>query len=243
MQIGIKIYPKDMDYAKRIAEYCDFFEVMAVPDSDFRPLKTLRKPFTIHTIHSRWGFNPADPEKHELNSLAVETAKSAADMLNAENIVIHPGYAESKKCSIKSSIRFIRPLDSRFIVENMPAQNSYGKKNMGCSISEMKKIMKQARKGMCLDFPHAAEYAHKNRIYYIDFIRKMMKLKPRYFHISDTRIQNKRDLHLHLKEGNLKLWYFEKLIPKESRLLIETAHDFREQHRDILLLKEHAKQP
>ena len=66
----------------------------------------------------------------------------------------------------------------------------------------------------------------------------LLKLKPNYFHISDTKIQNRRDLHLHLKEGNLKFWYFEKIIPEKSRLLIETSHDFRKQHKDIKILRE-----
>ena len=239
MEIGIKIYPEDIDYAKRIEKYCDFFEVMAVPDSDFRHLKRLKNPITIHAIHSRWGFNPADPEKHELNSLGVEAANNAADILDSDTIVIHPGYIESRRCSLKNVISFIKPLGSRFIVENMPAKNCYGMKNIGGSLREMKTILNKTKKRMCLDFPHAAEYAHKNHIYYIDFIKRLMKLNPSYFHISDTRIQNKKDLHLHLKEGNLKLWYFENIIPKDSRLLIETAHDFRKQHDEILFLKHH----
>jgi endonuclease IV len=241
MEIGIKIYPEDLSYAKRISRYCNFFEVMAVPESNFRSLKSIKKPFTIHTIHSHWGFNPANPEKHELNSLAVDTAKKAADILDADTIVVHPGYLESDRCSLKSAIRFIKAIDSRFIVENMPAQNGFGIPNIGGKLKEMKNILKKTKKSMCLDFPHAAEYAHKNHIYYLDFIRKMMNLKPRYFHISDTRIQNKRDLHLHMKEGNLKLKYFEKIVPKDSRLLIETAHEFRKQHNDILFLKQHAE--
>ncbi|MBU2561314.1 MAG: sugar phosphate isomerase/epimerase [Nanoarchaeota archaeon] len=238
MDIGIKIYPEDLEYAKRIAKYCDFFEVTAIPKSNFRALKAIKRPFTVHTIHSHWGFNPADPAKKDtINRVGVETAKKAADILGAETIVVHPGYLEDKTCSIKHTISFIKRIDSRFVVENMPALGPGGKR-IGGSLSEMRSILRDTRKSMCLDFPHAAEYAHHHGLDYIQFIKRLMALKPRYFHISDTRIQNRKDLHLHMKEGNLRLWYFEKLIPKGGRLLIETAHEFRKQHRDIALLRE-----
>jgi endonuclease IV len=239
MEIGIKIFPEDLNYAKRIARYCDFFEVMAIPRSNFRALKAIGKPFTIHTIHGDFSFNPADPEKSKINKLGVETAVKAADILNADKIVIHPGRSETDKCNLDHTISLISKLDSRFIVENMPAFTR-GIPHVGGSLQEIKKILKKTKKGMCLDFAHAAEFAHHNHIYYIDFIKKMMKLKPRYFHISDTKIQTKRDMHLHLKEGNLKLWYFEKITPKNSRVLIETRHEFRKQHNDITFLRENS---
>ncbi|MBN1543836.1 TIM barrel protein [Candidatus Woesearchaeota archaeon] len=238
MQIGIKIYPEDLNYARRIAKYCDFFEVTAIPRSNFRALKVIKRPFTVHAIHSQWGFNAADPEKKDtINRAGVETAARAADILGADTIVVHPGYLENGSCSIKHAISFIKRLDSRFVVENMPALGPGGRRIGGC-FAEMRRILKETGKGMCLDFPHAAEYAHYHGMYYIPFIKRLMTLKPRYFHISDTRIQNRKDLHLHLKEGNLRLWYFEKLIPKGGRLLIETAHEFRKQHRDIEFLRE-----
>jgi endonuclease IV len=237
MEIGIKLFPQDLNYAKRIAKYCDFFEVMAIPRSNFRAFKCLKKPFTIHTIHHHWGFNAADPEQEKTNILGAETAAKAADILGADNIVVHPGHIAHEKCSIKHTISFIKNLDSRFIVENMPAQTR-GLPHVGGSQAEIKRILKRTKKGMCLDFAHAAEYAYQNGMPYIDFIKKMLKLKPRHFHISDTRLRTKKDMHLHLKEGNLKFWYFEKIIPKDSGIIIETAHEFRKQHHDIDLLRQ-----
>ncbi|MBW2971850.1 sugar phosphate isomerase/epimerase, partial [Candidatus Woesearchaeota archaeon] len=239
MEIGIKIFPEDLAYAKKIVRYADFIEVTAIPGSNFRALKCLKKPFTIHTIHSRWGFNSADPEKKlTINRKGIETAKKAADILDADTIIIHPGYIEDRDCSLKQAISVIRPLDRRFIVENMPKYTK-GRLHVGASLQQIKRIRQGTGKGMCLDFPHAAEYAHQSGIYYIDFIKKLLELKPRYYHISDTRIQNKKDLHLHLKDGNLRIKYLESIIPEpdRSRLLIETSHDFMKQHRDITLLR------
>lgn len=240
MKIGVKIFPEDLAYAKRIARYCDFFEVMAVPESNFRALKALGRPFTIHTIHSRWGFNPADPDKKKINILGVETAKKAADILHADTIVVHPGELETDKCSIENSIRLLSRLDSRFIVENMPAFSGCFP-HVGGSIEDILRIREKTKKGMCLDFPHAAEFAHQNHIYYIDFVKQLLSIKPRYFHISDTRLQDRKDLHLHLKEGNLRFWYFEKILPKDARIALETAHEFRKQHRDISLLRKNSR--
>jgi endonuclease IV len=236
MKIGVKIFPEDLAYAKRIARYCDFFEVMAVPESNFRALKALGRPFTIHTIHSRWGFNPADPDKVKMNILGVETAKKAAEILHADTIVVHPGELETDKCSIENSIHFLSKLDSRFIVENMPA-SSGGLPHVGGSVEDILRIREKTRKGMCLDFPHAAEFAHQNHVYYIDFVKQLLSLKPRYFHISDTKIGTKTDMHLHLKEGDLNLNHFIDILPKDARIALETAHDFMKQHRDIALLR------
>lgn len=239
MDIGIKIFPEDLEYAKRIANYCDFFEVMAVPKSDFSAMKALGKPFTIHTIHSHWGFNPTNPVKRKLNLLGVYTAARAADILRADVIVVHPGQIESAKCSLKHAVSFISKLDSRFVVENMPATVKE-MSHVGCDIADLQQLTRRPKKRVCLDFPHAAEYARSRGLDYRVFVKSLMdEFSPRYFHISDTRIQNRTDMHLHLKEGNLRLWYFEKIMPKNSRLLIETAHEFRKQHRDILLLKNH----
>ena len=239
MEIGIKIFPEDLNYAKRIARYCDFFEVMAIPRSNFRSLKCLGKPFTIHTIHGNFGFNPADPEKDRKNRLGVETAAKAADILDADKIVVHPGWKENGRCSIENSISFISKLDSRFIVENMPALKK-GAPHFGGSIHEIKRILNKTGKGMCLDFAHAAEFAYNYHMDYIKFIKSMMKLKPMYFHISDTKIRTKKDMHLHLREGTLKILYLESIIPENSRLLIETAHEFRKQHKDISFLRENS---
>jgi endonuclease IV len=237
MEIGIKIFPEDLAYAKRIAKYCDFFEVMAIPKSDFRSLKQLGRPFTIHTIHSHWGFNPADPAKIKLNRMAVDTAARAADILSADLIVVHPGQIESDVCSLDRAVSFISGLDSRFVVENMPA-TVHDMTHVGRDIGELNLLTSRPKRNICLDFPHAAEYAHTKGMDYKDFIRSLMeKFSPDYFHISDTRINDRLDLHLHLKEGDLKLWYFGKIVPKRSRLLIETAHEFRKQHRDILLMR------
>jgi len=241
MQIGIKIYPEDITYAKKIAPYADFFEVMAIPGSNFRKLKALKKPFTIHTIHYHWGFNAADLVKAaEINKLGVDTATHAADILDADTIVIHPGRLNNEHCSLKQSIRFLKRLDSRFLIENVPSQLK-GEQSLrvGQSIIELKRVLKETRKGFCLDFAHAAEHAHMNGMYYVNYIKKLLKLRPRYFHISDTRIRTKKDLHLHLKEGDLRLDYLTDLIPdpENSRILIETSHDFRKQHRDIRILR------
>ncbi|MFH1063454.1 MAG: TIM barrel protein [Candidatus Woesearchaeota archaeon] len=238
MEIGLKIYPEDLDYAKKLARYCDFFEVTAIPGSDFRKLKLLGKPFTIHTIHSKWGFNTANPEKEStINRKGISVAEDAADILDADTIVVHPGYLESAGCSITTTIKTIRRLDKRFAVENLPPSTK-GFVHVGCSLKELHKILSATKKRLCLDFPHAAEFAYQNGLDYTHFIKRLMRFSPEYFHISDTNIQDKRDLHLHLKEGDLRLDYFKDILPKDARVVLETAHEFRKQHKDIQVLRD-----
>jgi endonuclease IV len=237
MKIGVKIFPEDFEYAKKVAKYCDFFELMAIPGSDFKKIKELDKPFTIHCIHSRWGFNPADPAKKEINAKGAKAASEAADILGADVIVIHPGYLETGDCSIDNAVSFLSALDSRFIIENMPEKEE-SHPHLGNSFDAISSMLKKTNKGICLDFAHAAAYAKFHGIDHINFIKKLTRFKPKYFHISDTRIETGEDLHLHLKEGDLKLLAIAKLIPKDSRILIETNQELKKQHQDILLLRE-----
>lgn len=236
MDIGIKIFPQDLAYAKRISRYCDFFEVMAIHGKDFRHLKAIGKPMTIHMMHARWGVNLADPKKARINRIAADTARKAADILSADTIVVHPGIIENSKCSVDDSINFIRGLDSRFIIENMPKMVG-SCPVVGGSFEELRMMLKKTKKCMCLDFPHAAIYARCSGLEYILFIKKLLGLKPGYFHISDTRINDKKDMHLHLKEGDMNIRYLESLLPKDSRIAIENNHEFIRQHRDIDFLR------
>lgn len=236
MEIGIKIFPENFSYAKRIAKHCDFLEVMAIPGSNFRRLKKLDLPFTIHNIHNRWGVNLADPKKSAVNRKGIEASTRAARILGADTIVIHPGFLEHRGCSLQNTIKQVSKLDSRFIVENVCATVK-GFPHVGASYTDLKRITGPTKKSICLDFPHAAEYASSRGIDYIRFIKRLLGLKPCYFHISDTKVETKKDMHLHLKEGNLDISYLENLVPDDSRVLIETAHDFRKQHDDIRILR------
>jgi endonuclease IV len=236
MEIGIKIFPSDVAYGKKIAKYCDFLEVMAIPGTDFKKLRCFSKPMTIHTIHARWGVNLADSKKNKVNRLAVSTAIKAADILDAETIVIHPGQIENSYCDVDNAIKIISGLDSRFVIENMPHMAG-SPPYVGGSYDELKMILREAKKSMCLDFPHAAIFALNNGLDYKRFIGKLMSLRPRYFHISDTRIKDRKDMHLHLKEGDLDLSYIEDILPDKCRVAIEDSHDFRKQHKDIEILR------
>ncbi len=237
MEIGIKIFPEDFNYARRIKRYCDFLEIMAIPGSNFRKLKQLDIPFTIHNIHNRWGFNLADPKKARINRKGIEASIRAARILKADTIVVHPGFRENKGCSVQSTVKQVSKLDNRFIVENVPALVR-GFPHVGASYRDLKRIVSPTKKSICLDFPHAAEYAASRGIDYISFIKRLLRFRPKYFHISDTKIETKKDLHMHLREGNLKIGYLEKLVPDNSRVLLETAHEFRKQHQDIDILRE-----
>jgi len=236
MDIGVKTYPQNWRYVSRLSRYCDFFEIMAVPDKDYSIFNDIDKPFTIHAIHSHWGVNLADPKKRKINLLAVKSADKAARALGADTIVIHPGHIENGMCSEAHSVRFLKKLDSRFIVENMP-QLKGGKAHVGSSFDELQRILDETGKRFCLDFAHASEYAYAHDMDYARFVKRLMLLKPKYFHVSDTRIGQGVDMHLHLGDGNLKLGYFLSLVPKRCQMVIENSHDFHKKLKDIEILR------
>jgi len=236
MKVGIKIYPQDLEYAKKIAKYCDFFEVTAIPGSDFRSLKKLGKEFTIHNIHHDWDANPANPSRKKLNAAGIAAAKEAADILGADSIVIHCGHIEDDGCSVESVLDTFSLLDSRFIIENVPAFTGRFK-SIGGDFEEMNHILDKTGKKLCLDIAHAAAFALYDDMDYLGYIKKMLTLKPSYFHMSDTKVESKIDMHLHLKEGNLDIGKIKKMLPRSGRILLETGHDVEKQKQDIEILR------
>ncbi len=236
MKIGVKIFPQDLDYIPDIAKHCDFLEVMAIPGSDFKILKKFHENFSIHVAHERWGSNLANPVKKKTNDICSKAASDAADILDADNIVIHPGFIESKSCTADEVIESLAKLDSRFIVENMPPFSMHDCQHIGSTVEELSRIMSASNKGLCLDVVHAACFAYKEKMDYLDFLKQLLKLKPKYFHIYNTK-EGIKDQHSHLKDGYLDIEKIVGILPDDAMLLLETPHGIKEQIEDVSRLR------
>ena len=128
--------------------------------------------------------------------------------------------------------------DDRIILEN-PSFTAFGSelKPVARNFEEMKELLKRTRRSFCLDFANASVTAYGLGIDYIKFIKKLLSLKPKVFHINDSRIKSRENLHLHLGEGDLDLGEFKKMMHRNSFATITTTTDFNKQLRDIKFMK------
>lgn len=240
MKVGIKLYNPDGEYLKKIIDHVDFIELTAQQGKDYGFLSNYNIPLTLHNEHWAFGVNPANPELRERNLKSVMFSLDLADRLNARFIVIHPGFIERSSCSRETTINFLKELDNRFLVENMPGTLPLEMKSkpVGADFEDMKEILQVTGKKFCLDFAHAAAAACTLGVDNVGFIRNMLGLKPVYFHISDSPIKSKTDEHLHLGKGNMDLNAFKRMIPSDSWVVIETQAEFEEQAKDIRFMRE-----
>jgi len=239
MKIGIKLYNPDFRYLKKIIDYVDFIELTAQRGKDYSFLKDFDIPFTLHNEHWAFGVNPANSKLHERNIESTAFSLDLANRINAKFIVIHPGFIEKYHCSRKTAMDFLKELDSRFVVENMPGRLPLHMKaeTIGAKFEDIRKILQVTGKRFCLDFGHAAATACILGIDHVEFISKVLKLKPAYFHISDSNTESKTDEHLHLGMGNLNIRAFKNMIPSDSWVVIETFPDFEQQLKDITFMR------
>ncbi|MFC1723391.1 TIM barrel protein, partial [Nanoarchaeota archaeon] len=236
MKVGIKVYfPSELKFIKRFPSI-DFVEIMAVVGHDYSKFKDLNIPIIIHNQHSRWGVNMADPQKRKHNAKSLNYSIKLADMFEAKHIILHPGQQFPGCSEEELHYQLSRFPDKRIILENLPSPYG-GIKRFGYDYKSMKRILKTNKRRMNLDFPHASETATRAGKKPIPFIKKLMTLKPAHFHMSDTRLQSLRDMHLHLQEGNLPLPRFKKLLPPRAWITLEVDHNYNKTKHDIEFLK------
>ena len=219
----------------------DFIETLVMDKEDYSHMKDYGLPITIHCMHNRFGVNMANPMKLKQNMKAIDLAIKTADMLNSNVIVIHPGYYENHSCNVETSIELLKGYsDKRIVIENMPFFIKKDSEifNFGKSIDEMKPILDQTKKGFCLDFGHAPAAAYGLKKEYMNFVKDLIKLRPDYFHMSDSLVKVAVDEHIHLGEGELDLIGFKKLLPRNAQVALETPMDVDGRVKDIAFMRE-----
>ncbi len=241
MKVGIKVFPDSIPYLKKVIDYVDFVEIMAVVGANFSGLKDYDIPYIVHNQHYHWGINLANPKKEKLNITSLNTSIKLADDLDAKYIIVHPGVEESKGCSVNQIVKVFRKLnDPRIIVENVPfviSKKGSIFKHFGKTVEGIRHIKKEAKVGFCLDFSHAKCEAIFLGEDYLRYIKKMNNLNPEHYHICDGMKDGDKDLHKHFWEGSMDLETLKNLIPKNKGVTIETNHDFEKQIKEIKFLK------
>jgi deoxyribonuclease-4 len=159
--------------------------------------------------------------------------------LNARNIVVHAGHG-----SINAAKRLLDEVtDGRILIENMPKVGINDEKMIGYTPEQLKELMDN-RFGLCLDFGHAVKAAISLRRPYKEFIEEFLMLEPKMFHISDGKLNNEKDDHLNIGEGDYDFAFLMRCVEeaKSKYVTLETPrmklNSFEEDLRNLDELKQ-----
>jgi deoxyribonuclease-4 len=232
-KIGLKLYASNRECVKWAKNHhdlglIDYIELYIVP-GDFRKYeqiwKCLKIPFIIHAAHSLHGVNLSKRSHAAVNRSAYLDAKRYADLLDSAIIIFHPGLTGD----VTETMRQIRQLgDKRIVVENKPFVALDGRRCVGGSFEEIQYIMKNCGVGFCLDITHAIKYAYSLGIDYLEYLHKLMRLKPRLIHVCDGNSDFGLDEHLKLGAGNFDFVRIFKILALNRKPLPITLESFRE---------------
>ena len=181
----------------------DYVELMVVPGTDISVFQKAGIPFIIHVASENWGVNIADESKEKSDLKTIKECLDIADELNAKYLILHPGFGDFE--TAKKLLGNIN--DKRIVIENMPKVGMGGEPMIGWNPEQIVDLC-QDKFGFCLDFGHAVKAAASLNKNYRDIIDGFLKLKPAVCHISDGFIQDEKDSHLAIGDGDYDLKFF-----------------------------------
>lgn len=202
IKFGLKLWSINsnvLNEAKELIE-CGLFqyiELTPTPNTEITPFLEYNLPYIIHITTERHGLNIADKEKEEFNLKTIDNCIEWADKLNAKYLILHLGFG-----LIDDAIEFLNRIDDkRILMENMPKVGLNDEPMIGYTPEQLKELMDN-KFGLCLDLNHAIKAAVSLRAPYKEFVQEFLKLNPKMFHISDGKLNNEKDEHLNIGEGD-----------------------------------------
>ena len=216
IKFGLKLWSinHDMiDKAKALIEnnFFQYIELMPIPDTEIAPFLEYNLPYIIHITTEKHGLNIADKKKKEFNLRAMNNCIEWADKLNAKYLILHPGFGR-----IDNAIEFLNKIDDkRILIENMPKVGINDERMIGYTIEQIEKMINN-KFGFCLDLNHAIKVAVSLKVDYKLFIEEFLKLNPRMFHVSDGKLDNEKDEHLPIGEGEYDFEFLMDCVKKSK---------------------------
>ena len=222
--IGLKLWSTNENYveeAKRLFEngVCNYIELYIIPGSLdkidlWKNLCSQKVPFIIHAPHFKEGVNFAKKECKTRNMLLAKESIEFANILDSKYIIFHPGIAGD----INETARQFNELnDNRILVENKPyfIERDDSICN-GATIEEIKFVLENTTVGFCLDIGHAICAANALKLEPIEFLKSLLALEPKMFHLTDNDFSSVYDKHYHFGKGNLPIKDILGLLPKKQ---------------------------
>lgn len=216
IKFGLKLWSINynlLNEAERLIEkeFFHYIELMPVPDTKIAPFRKIKDPYIIHITSERYGLNIADKKKEEFNLKTISQCIQWGSELRAKYLILHPGFGE-----IKLAKNFLEKIDDRrILIENMPKVGINDEKMIGFTPEQIKELMGN-KFGFCLDFNHAIKAAISLKKDYKEYIKDFLKLNPKMFHISDGTLNNGKDEHLSIGEGEYDFDFLTDCIKKSD---------------------------
>lgn len=220
INLGLKLGSKDIQYTDEILEYygqgvfqyIELFTLSGTLDDTISYWKQFDIPFGIHAPHSAAGLNLACVANRELNKNKIAEAVKFADALKAKYIIFHSGTNGMPNEVVTQLTPFV---DERFVIENKPIRGLDGSTCVGSIYGDLKLIIDGIGNGcgFCLDFGHAICAARTLKREPFAFIKELIKLNPRVYHLTDGDYTSELDSHLHYGQGSFPLKELFSLVP------------------------------
>lgn len=207
-----------------------FIELSAFPDTseaEFKQIKKIIDTVEVRIHASITGFDTGNREAERQNRKILAIAQKAADIFQAETIVVHPGYGREQKYLEETGRQFKLFHDERIVVENLPYYDDNGNHLHGNTADEIAYIMNESGCGFCFDFSHAICSAAALNTDIDTFLQGLFALKPSVYHLCDGDIGVIEDKHLHFCDGNYPLKHFlNDYTAKNAYITMETGAGF-----------------
>jgi len=234
IKYGLKLWStNEEDSFKEAVNLCqkgevDFVELYLVPDSliigESGILNNLKNiPTVIHASHSEHNFNVFELNDSKIDFFKNQIVKTT-DFLKSKFIIVHAEVGDSSEI-FKENIKKIS--DKRILIENMPKIGINDETCFGYSYEQLK-FIKGLGFNFCLDFGHAIKSAIAQNLDYKKFIEKLIsELQPFYFHLTNARMNNPKDEHRDLFNGEFDIKWIKKILlglekNKDIYLVFET---------------------
>ena len=120
------------------------------------------------------------------------------DKLNAKYLILHAGHG-----SMEDARDVLREIaDDRLLIENVPKVGLNDEPMIGYSPAQIEELIGDGDRGLCLDLNHAAKAAVSLGVDYRECVQDFLVFDPKMFHISDGTLDNEKDEHLNIGEGD-----------------------------------------
>jgi len=197
INFGLKLWSTNQNVMKKAKDLIEsdvfqYIELTPIPNTRITAFLKHELPYIIHITTERYGLNIGDTDKQNFNLKTINRCIDWANRLDA-----HPGFG-----LIDNAIKFLTNIDDRrILIENMPKIGLNNEKMIGYTPEQIKELA-NGRFGSCLDLNHAIKAAVSLNKDYKRFITEFLGLNPKMFHISDGNLNNEKDEHLPIGEGD-----------------------------------------
>ncbi len=249
MRVGIKLWSTNPISYFEEAGFADFVEVMPVSLSDLPKIARIKRTYTAHVPHERFGFNPA--LEYEKSSALLQQGIAAAKFLKSDELIMHAShyFEEPGEQAVQKAIAMTAKLAKEacfpgLLIENSTVYEVVKDRTrfyIGYSYEQMKELLELSGAGFCLDLEHAAIAASQLGTTFQKQANELLKLKPDYFHLSGAHFTpGERHLghHLSLFEGEVDKDFAKSVLKKANKqVCLETPIDISQRKREVEFLK------